>query len=440
MKIDDKDINKLLNEFKCEEIVVPKNLEDKLNKKLQEINPKNKRNSAFIRLSITGALILIISYSAVPSFRSFANDIFKYILGDIGIENAINNGYKNVESQVIKIGEYDIDIDNIYIDDLRISFDATIKKALSLEQNNTYEESYTLYASNEKYEGISWTCNSFDYNEKNEYKSNIQLIGDGIGKLLKDNPYKINLELRLNRTYTDIENNKEVIKEELVGRKEIELDISKNIYNSKEIDINKKIIDENIKLNINSLTISPTMMYLNTNGETKDGSMIGGLYNLKIISEKNKIYNENLSLWGSGNKYGYDQTIVPSIYYDKSKYINILADGINVTPDYKDIEIKIDDKYPKKIEYFNTIMYIEKVVYKDGILSVYVRGNDRVNHASSCKVDGEYDGSGGMYTTDDGYNVYSFEFEVDRKSSYMFSLSMVMKYEIPINIKLNIKN
>lgn len=441
MRIDDKDIDKLLEGFESKDIEIPTNLERKLNKKLIELKPKNSDKYKFIKLAMVGALVLLVSYSIIPPFRSFANDMFKYIFGDIGIENAINNGYEKVEGQSVKIDKYDIEIDNIYVDDLRISFDAVIKNPADIDKPKNYNEHYTLFANNRKFKDTSWSCSPFDYNEESEYKSNVQLMGEGIGKLLEDKPKKISLDLELTKTYSVIENNKKVYKDEIVGSSTIEIIMPSNIYDRKEIEINKTVSDENIDLNINSLSISPTMMYLNTNGANKEGDMINGLYNLKVISEKNKVYSENLSLWGSGNKDSYKQTIVPSMYYDKSKYINIVADGVNVTPRYKDIEIRIDDSYPKEIEYFNSTMYIEKVEYEDGFLSIYIRGNDKVSHASSSILDEKREGSGGMYTDyEKGHDVYSFDFEVERKDNYIFSLQMVMKYEIPINIKVNIEN
>ena len=128
MKIEDKDIDKLLEDFQGADIKVPDNLDEKLNEKLNSIKP-NKKYKSVSKYLVSSVLICILSYGFIPSFRIFANNVFEYIFGDLGIENAVQNGYKGIENQTINISGYDIEISNIYIDSLRLSFDTTIKNA-----------------------------------------------------------------------------------------------------------------------------------------------------------------------------------------------------------------------------------------------------------------------------------------------------------------------
>ena len=48
------------------------------------------------------------------------------------------------------------------------------------------------------------------------------------------------------------------------------------------------------------------------------------MYNFKIISDSGELYKENITLAGLWDKNGYKQTIVSSVYYDKSKKLKVV--------------------------------------------------------------------------------------------------------------------
>lgn len=85
MKIEDKDIDKLLEDFQGADIKVPDNLDEKLNEKLNSIK-SNKKYKSVSKYLVSSVLICILSYGFIPSFRIFANNVFEYIFGDLGIE------------------------------------------------------------------------------------------------------------------------------------------------------------------------------------------------------------------------------------------------------------------------------------------------------------------------------------------------------------------
>ena len=87
MKIDDKEIERLLEGFESEDIKIPEELGEKLDLKLKELKPKKYKR--WISVSVASILILGISYAISPSFRTFGDTVFKYIFGDIGIENQV---------------------------------------------------------------------------------------------------------------------------------------------------------------------------------------------------------------------------------------------------------------------------------------------------------------------------------------------------------------
>ena len=75
MKIEDKDIDKLLEDFQGADIKVPDNLDEKLNEKLNSIKP-NKKYKSVSKYLVSSVLICILSYGFIPSFRIFANNVF----------------------------------------------------------------------------------------------------------------------------------------------------------------------------------------------------------------------------------------------------------------------------------------------------------------------------------------------------------------------------
>ncbi len=224
-----------------------------------------------------------------------------------------------------------------------------------------------------------------------------------------------------------------------LGTTFIEIDVPKEIYNSKIINIDKSVKDDKVNINIKDLEISPTMMYLDTYGKIDNNKEVNGLYNFKIISEKGDIYKENLIFSATGSQRYYRQTIVPSIYYDDSKIFRIVADGILVNNE-EEIEIKLNDKYPKKIKYFNDYLTINNVYYKDNKLTVEVLENDNIDHAGTSMIDGKYAGAGGADYTEKGEIKYYSWFDVNKKEIYKLNLQMIMKYKLPIDIEFEYKN
>ena len=427
MKIDDKEIDKLLEDFHGENIKVPQILDEKLNDMLEELKPRKSKKA--LKSVIASILILIISYTTIPHFKTFADNVFKYIFGDIGVENAVNNGYEKSPNQSIRIGEYNIDIENIYMDNLRISFDAVIKNMKDIPKDEYGQEinKYSLYINNKTLSGLS-VDNGLFYKDDKILKSNVQLIGSGVDELLKESDDKLILELELVRHY----NGEGVSKDESLGISKITLDIPKNIQRSKVVEINKLVSDSRLNLDIERLEISPTMMYLDTKGNIDGIYQTNGLYNFKIISDSGDIYKENMSLSAIRKEAGIcRQTIVPSIYYDNSKTFKLKAEGVLINTK-KDIQINLNDNYPKEIDYVDSKITIKDVFYENSKLTIEVIGNDKIAYAGNSLLDGEY----GNETYFAGDKVYGFIFETPKKDIYNFNLGMIMKHELPIDIDI----
>ena len=429
---EEKEIEKLLSEFESENIKIPDELDERLNTKLKELKPKKYKKWAIT--SVASILIIGVSYAFVPSFRTFADTMFKYIFGDIGIENAVNNGYKASDVQHINIGGYDIIIQNIYIDEQRINFEAIMETKVDdmiISDNDDIDNKsyYELYVDSVN---AAMSGGNFDKDEDGNIKTTINIVGGNIAELI-EGKNTLSLKLKLLKVSASYDKSND-FKYETLGTTNVELEIPKQLSKTKNIEINKQIDDGDLNLNIDKLRVSPTMMYLNTYGEVTNIGELQGLDNLRIISENGEIYKSSLELSGMGlENGGWSQTIVPSVYYDKGKKLKLKADGVLVNANKK-VELKIDDKYPKKIDYFGRKVIIKDVKYSKGHLTV------KYTTDSSISYDGgsELDGNSAISTSYEvGSKISGIEFEnVEKKDSYALDLRLVLKYSYPINIEI----
>lgn len=438
MRIDEKDIDKLLEEFEGEDIKIPETLDTRLNEKLKELKPKKKNR--FVKSLIASVAILVLSYSVIPGFKTFADNVFKYIFGDIGIENAANHGYENIPSQTHNIYGHEVEIENIYIDNLRIVFDATIKanKEIKFDEFGTEEEQYSIglikEGSSEILNQCSWSVEYKGYDKKsNSFKSTVQIIAKNNKSFLDVKDGEIKQKIEVIRYY-NAENEDDIrSREESIGTSEIIFNVPKYLNESKIIEINKYINTNRLNLEIKSLEISPTMMYLDTKGELDKDYPTEGLYNFKIISEDNTVYKDNMTLSATWDENGETrQTIVPSIYYDKSKRFKLKADGVLVAVK-KDIKVDVNNKNNRNIDYLGSNVTIKDVFYKGGKLTVEIFKNNNISHAGIATLEGE----NVVEEYQHGDEIHGFVFETPQKDEYNIQLELIMKHKSPIEIDIS---
>lgn len=417
MKIDDKDIEKLLEDFDDENIKVPEELDEKLNKKLKELKPKKYKK--WLSASVASILIMGVLYSTIPSFKTFGDTVFKYIFGDIGVENAVNFGYVSSNSQKVKIGDYDISIENMYIDDLRISFDAIIENDV-----DDMSARSSLYVEGLESDNITINNGVF-YEEDKKLKANVLIIGDGVAEIIK-NKNELPIELKLVKHRG--------VNEEILGISNMTIKIPEEIEMSKDITINKTIRANNLIFNIEKLEASPTMMYLYTNGKVEGIGDIQGMYNFKIISDSGELYKENITLAGMGYKEGFKQTIVPSVYYDKSEKLSLKADGVLIDAN-KEVTVGLNESYPKVIDYYGIPITIKTVKYENNRLIVEILNNESIDYMGVSYIDGE--------SAIEGYfesgKIHGVVFDIDKRDSYDLDLGIILKHKIHIDIQIENK-
>ena len=155
--------------------------------------------------------------------------------------------------KVLNIAGYDIDIENIYIDTLRINFDAKINniKNIEVDEYGAPISQYSIYI---KHENIgSYSVNNGLFDDK--FVSNVQLIGEGVADLLKDKQENIKLELELVEHKNILVDNEYKMVNKTLGTTFIEIDVPKEIYNSKIINIDESVKDDKVNIDIKDLEV-----------------------------------------------------------------------------------------------------------------------------------------------------------------------------------------
>ncbi len=316
------------------------------------------------------------------------------------------------------------------MDNFRISFDATMKDTKGINKSS----GYSIFVKNEELGSVS-VENGFFIQDSKITTASILIVGDGVSKLFENKKEKVELILELLKE--DLESDDSVFKRKVLGSNKITIDISKEVYDNKVIAINQNINDNNLELSIDKLEISPTMMYLDTKGIFKDNLEYNGLYNFRIISDSGNTYKDRLTLSATGNLDNYRQTIVPSIYYDKSKSFRLKADGVWIKVN-KEVKLNLYDKYPKNINLYGEETVIKDVSYKDNKLVIKIIGNNKMeNWGIEGNIDDKSTTGSGLTESEEHKKEFFVEFEIEKRDSYDVELGVMMKYEIPIDIKVN---
>lgn len=120
---------------------------------------------------------------------------------------------------------------------------------------------------------------------------------------------------------------------------------------------------------------------------------------------------------------------MPSIYYDDSKQFTLKADGFLIG--YKtEVDIKLDDIYPKNIDCKGINITINGYKYENGKLNLEVKGDDSTfEFFSEVSLDGEHP----QQDYSEG-NKHNFIFNLSEKDNYKLIIEPIAKYKIPIGI------
>ena len=146
------------------------------------------------------------------------------------------------------------------------------------------------------------------------------------------------------------------------------------------------------------------------------------------------MYKENITLAGLGDKNGYKQSIVPSVYYDKSKKLRLKAEGVLIDANKK-VKVELNENYPKVIDYYGIPITIKNVKYENNRLIVEILNNDNMDYMGVSYIDEE--------SIIEGYfengKIHGLVFDIDKRDSYDLDLGIILKHKMPIDIEIENK-
>lgn len=358
------EFDKFIDEINKKDIEVPDELNNRIDKKIDRLNPKKKylRNIMLASLSFIIIFTGLIRYSDVGIYAAeipVLKPIVELIRGDRGIENAIKHGYKKIPDVTIEEDGYVIELSNIYMDEDRISLTSVIKgnRVDRLEKENenigNIEENHINLSFNfTDFESRSVSMESIeDEFLGRKVEQTFRKIGE-VEEFLNINTNHLNLKIKIYKE-----------REVLQAFNDIKIPIEKeNIKLSKKYDLNEKYQFEQGKIYVRELAISPTRMRLALDFDMKENYFFNSFENHYLKDEKGNIYKpEGLISTGLGSNKRV-MYFVPSLYFDKiPEKLYFCFDGIRIgTEEGKEFRLYLEGQYPKTIEYMG-----EEIVIKD---------------------------------------------------------------------------
>jgi len=397
------ELDNFIEKVSKKDIEIPEGFDKRIDNKIEELKPKKKykRNILVSGLCFFIVFLGLIRFSDVGIYAaeiSILEPIVELIRGDKGIENAVEHGYKEIPKITIKEDGYIITLDDIYMDEDRISFTSIIEGPAvdvlekkynnyidTLEVNDDFidseESSRNKKDSIESKHHKEFISERFEFTDFEGYSMSYTPISDKflgsevenifreIGKVeefLKTNPKHLNLDIK-------ILVGKEVIKE----FNNIKIPIEKeNIKLSKKYNLNQNYEFDEGTININELNISPTRMRLDLKFYMDDSYFITGFDNPHIKDSKGNIYKpEGLTSLSSGTD-NMVMYFVPSVYFEETlEALYFCFDGIRIgSEEGREFRLALEEDFPKTIEYMGEEILIDKLEWKpQGELEILYR-------------------------------------------------------------------
>ncbi|HZK34922.1 MAG TPA: DUF4179 domain-containing protein [Bacillota bacterium] len=423
----DREINELeafLLEVEKKELAVPKDLESRIidrGKKLKGPLPP------FVKVLAGMAAALLIFFSialTIPQFAAYASNIpgigtiLDWIRGDSGIEYARGHGYNLINGVVVQRDGCTIYIDNIFMDENRLSLTVAIDGPLikGIRDRTGDGEAY-IQVGSELGNDLGYSDNWYKQHPTDEQDKSDSLAfirwernfqDDSVKKFLDKDPQYIDLQI-------SILNNDEF-------DETIKIPFSKvNILMSKVYDLN---MQRQFKLNgpiddftidLKSLTVSPSRLQLDTNIIMPKGFSFSGFEGGRLVGEEGKVYAAE-GLVSAGTTFYF----VPSVYFDLPSRLTFQYDGIRVAKEDSNFILRMDEPLPKTVEYMGVDIKIRSVEYIDDELRIVAEFPDsetlsiqNINTEGSSSV-----GWSQLPNHDNTLAIQQYSIEVEQRDEY----------------------
>lgn len=439
------EIEALLKDFEGETIHIPEaRLENALEDKLKALQKPKKYKLAKVATSI--GILLLAGTLAIPQVQVFAKEVIESLFRDRGIEKAAQAGYPTISEVEGMIGEYKIKLFNIYIDAMRLSFDAEVIGLPEEEKRALQQLSYFLNIDDDwagqgkEVDEVVISSSSFNSGEI----TNIEVQGAGVANLLSQDEIQIPLKLQSSKYSAEGENGCT-----LIGKTTLTLIIPEALRQpAKMYALDERVPIEKGEIHFEQLEVSPTMMTVSYKSHLEEG-YITGLEGLRIVGS-DKDYSEQMSTSSSFDEQGgVIEYIIPSIYFENGKQFAVQAEGYTYKKDILE-EIIIDQKdpLPKEITYDGIPLTITTFNHQDGLLEVSILDANPKGHSlNHILINGISNEGMRIYThnyeSEDSSKTktreYSVKIKVPEAESYKLALEFTLQKEEAIVIPIELE-
>lgn len=434
----------LLKDFKGEQVHISGEcLEKALEDKFVALQKAKKHNLAKVAIGI--GILLLASTFTIPQVQVFAKEAIESIFKDRGIENAVVAGYPEIPEVEGAIGDYKVRLFNIYMDEMRLSFEAEVIGLPEKEEDQKQDIWYELYIDSDNWkvngqnvDEVGISSSSFTRGET----TSIQVQGEGVKKLVEQEQVQVPVKL-LSSAYDSQSKNGRT----LLGKATLTLTIPSELHQEAKVYIlNEHITLEDGNIYLEELEVNPTMMALKYSSHIEEG-YITGLANLKLTT-KNSNYAERTTMGLSyDEKGGVTEYIIPSIYFEKEQALTLEAEGYMYKKDeLQEVTISLDETLPKDIIYEGIPLTITTLNYQDGLLEVGILDKNPTKHQLNyIRVNGIPNQKMSMhsYMPEDADELredeYIVKIKVPAAPTYQLALEYTLQKEEPFTIQLELE-
>ncbi|MCT4598462.1 MAG: hypothetical protein N4A50_11365 [Vallitalea sp.] len=412
-------------------IQVPEEFNNRVENRINTLKTRNRIKKLIIA-SITFIILIISSLKLSPEVASYALEIpgldmlVKFLNKDIGINNAVENGYKKLGPFEKIENYYKFIVDNMVIDEDRIAFDLIIyyknQQAIKMMADGNY---------------VQVRFNNIEIiSSANPYKENVMhfeaCIGNNKLKELIESDGFLSFDIILCKENNYIDN--KVNRNKIVAR-DFNIKLNKeDIKFSKIYKCNKSIETPYGVINIKQFTVYPTRMSIDIECDFQDGYFFSFFEDIYIEdSEMNKYIQEGTISYYNSYKF------MPSMYFERiPNYIYVCINGIRIGAD-EGLEFIVSQKeeYPKTIYYMGQQIVIEEIEYREeqDTLFVVIKKPNENMLKFSLSIDKQ---SSIGYSELENNRMRYFFSNIDNREQYSIKLVNV-GYYVPLDTRLKIE-
>jgi len=294
-------IDEIMNQTKLDLIPVPDELGNRINKWVQ--TKKRSKRSSKLKYSFGAAAAGIILAGTVllsPTAMSFAKEIpllgaalswFEQLDESKGVKTAEENGYKPANPYAFTVGDYEMEMDHLYLEDKELFFTLAVKGGRI--NDIVYKDEYGYNFKRGEYLEVAVQSKDFKRNEESveggAATSGIQKISDEYYVMMKHTLYvdPISIEEFLNNPRNTL--TFEVSVDGKTSSIEVPIEQSK-IKLGKHFTQNVNLATESkISFNVENLSVYPTRMVLELTGGTEEAflKMVSNEKNSPFLKDNN---------------------------------------------------------------------------------------------------------------------------------------------------------